>query len=231
MEQIRINKYLTQANYCSRREADRLIEEGQVKINGIKAKLGDKVTSKDSITVNGKNIHINKDKTYLAYYKPVGVITTSDLTAKDNIIQRINYPDRVYPIGRLDVKTEGLILLTNDGDIVNKILKSQEKVEKEYIVTVDRTLTPEDLSTLSGGVQIAGRKTLPAKLKKLSDTSFTLTLVEGRHRQIRQMCEALGILVTNLIRVRIGNINLGQLRAGEYRIYNEIDFKRLLKIK
>lgn len=224
-ESIRVNKFFTLANYCSRREADRLIEQGRVQINNAKARLGDRVTQKDRVFVNRNEVQIKSGKkTYLAFYKPTGIICTSDKKAKDNIIDYINYPKRVYPVGRLDVKTEGLILLTNDGQIVNKILKGQNNVEKEYIVEVDKEINQAFLKTLKKGIKIDGHKTLPAKTKKLGERKFSIIIVEGKNRQIRKMCEALGYRTIMLKRIRIGNIKLENLKVGEYKKISLIGF-------
>lgn len=218
MYPIRINKFLTMANFCSRREADRLIEAERVKINNRFAVLGDQVSADDRIFVDGKEIKLSqKEKIYLALNKPVGVITTTDTQAKDNIIEAVNYPERIFPIGRLDVKTSGLILLTNDGAIVNKILKGQNKIEKEYMVEVDKHLTPEFLKKLETGIKIDGYPTLPAKTKKLGDRKFSIIIVEGKNRQIRRMCERLGLNVARLQRIRIGTIKLDDLKTSQYR--------------
>ena len=214
---MRINKFLTQANYCSRREADRLIEDGKVKINQRQAKLGDQVGPGDKVYVGRNQIVLDEiEKIYLAYNKPVGVICTTDPKAKDNIVSAVDSPERVYPIGRIDVASSGLILLTNDGDLVNKILKAENKVEKEYIVEVDHKITPDFISQMHRGVNIGTRrKTSPAVVKKINDRNFSITIMEGRKRQVRRMCEALGYEVTGLIRIRIGNLELGKLRPGQ----------------
>lgn len=217
MSSTRINKFLTQANHCSRREADRLIEAGKVKINSRRAKLGDQVGPSDKVFVGRNQIKLDEiEKIYLAYNKPVGVICTTDPKAKDNIVSAVDSPERVYPIGRIDVASSGLILLTNDGDLVNKILKAENKVEKEYIVEVDHKITPEFVGQMHRGVNIGTRrKTLPAKIKKINDRNFSITIMEGRKRQVRRMCEALGYEATGLIRVRIGNLTLGKLGSGQ----------------
>lgn len=218
MEQTRINKYLTQANYCSRREADRLIEQGRVKINKRNAKLGDKVSVGDVVNVDGENIQSNNaEKIYLAFHKPVGVICTSDPKAKDNIIDAVGYPERVYTIGRLDVISSGLILLTNDGGVVNKILKGQNKVEKEYQVEVSRDISEKFLKVMRSGVYINKYKTLPAKVKQTGTRAFSIVIVEGKKRQVRRMCEKLGYDIISLKRVRIGKLELGNLKEGTYK--------------
>ncbi len=232
---MRINKFLTQANYCSRREADRLIEKGLIKINDTVAQLGQQVQTGDRVFVvthpssraskasrgippNWTEVTLGtEEKIYLAYHKPVGVICATDTTKPDNIIDAINYTERVYPVGRLDVASSGLILLTNDGDIVNKILKGKQKIEKEYVVDVDKIVTEKKLGKLKKGIVLDWHKTLPAKIKRTGTKRFSITIVEGRNRQIRRMCEAVGWKVVRLHRVRIGSLCLGSLRVGEYR--------------
>jgi len=212
---MRINQYLATANYCSRREADRLISAGKVKINDRKAILGDQVTEADHVFVNGKLIQIRTDKTYLAFNKPVGVIVTTDRSAKDNILDSINYPKRIFPVGRLDVASSGLIIMTDDNSIVEPILRSK-KIDKQYEVVVDRDITDDFLRHLKQGVVIDGYKTLPAKVNKISNRQFEIIIVEGKNRQIRRMCEKFGYRVTKLNRVRLGNILLGNLKPGKY---------------
>lgn len=229
---MRINKYLTQANYCSRREADRLIEQGSVKINGRKAVLGDRVGAEDEVKVGKKTITlIGVKKIYLAYHKPTNTVTTSDPRIQDNIINRLNYPERVYPIGRLDVQTTGLILLTNDGSIVNKILKAQNKIEKEYLAVVNKNITSDFLAKLRAGVTLHHRKTRPVKIRKLTEKSFLITLIEGRYRQIKRMVETFDYKIVRLTRTRIGRMVLGNLKVGRYKEFAEKEFKSLLGIK
>jgi len=229
---IRINKYLTQANYCSRREADRLIEDGKVKINQRKAKLGDQVGPADKVFVGRNLIELDQtEKIYLVFNKPTGVICTSDLTARRNIISAVNSPERVYPVGRLDVNTSGLIIMTNDGDLVNMILKAENHVEKEYIVEVDHKINQKFVQALHQGVNIGGRrKTMPAIVKRINDRNFSMTIMEGKKRQIRRMCQKLGYEVTGLIRVRIGQLELGKLRTGETKKISEKKLKQALNI-
>lgn len=213
----RINKYLTEANYCSRRQADKLIEAGRVKIDNRVARLGDKVKTGERVFVDGEEIKASTKKIYLAFNKPVGIICTSDSNSKDNIVDYINYPERIYPIGRLDVKSSGLILLTNDGSIVNQLLKGQSKVEKEYFVYVDKELNQNMLTNLEKGVVLDGYKTLPAKVQQISGKEFKIVILEGKNRQIRRMCERFGYNVLELKRIRIGDIKLDRLKTGEYR--------------
>jgi len=221
---MRINKYLTFVNYCSRREGDRLVQNKEVKINKRIAVLGDQVEKDDKVFVKGQLIvESNDPKTYLAFYKPVGVISTTDSLAKNNIIESINYPERVYPVGRLDVASSGLMILTNDGEIVNKILKAENKIEKEYVVGADKTLTEKFLENLRSGVMMDGYKTLPAIVKKISDKTFSITLIEGKNRQIRKMCETFGYNVVSLTRIRIGKISLVDLKIslGKFKKFSK----------
>lgn len=231
MEPIRLNKYLVDAGVCSRREADRLITLGKVLVNGARAALGQKVDGSEKIVVKGKLVEKPSSKrVYIAYHKPIGVICTSDPKAKDNIIDAVKYPERIFHIGRLDVASSGLILLTNDGDVVNKILRAEGKHDKEYVVTIDRSVSPEFVQILSAGVEIDGRKTLPAKVTKLGDTSFAITLVEGRNRQIRRMCEAMHVNVKRLERIRVMNIHLGDLPVGTWRHLTPTEEAQLMRM-
>lgn len=214
----RLNKFLVEQGVCSRREADRLIEAGKITVNGRKAIMGEKVEGTEEIVVNGKKVSAEKkQRVYLAYNKPVGIICTSDPKAQDNIIEAIHYPERIFHVGRLDVASSGLILMTNDGEIVNKILRSQGKHEKEYIVTVDKRITPDFIQKMRKGVQLEDGRTLPARVEQIGFDAFSIILVEGRNRQIRRMCDALGFSVKSLERVRIMNIHLGDLKVGEWR--------------
>lgn len=215
---VRLNKFMVEQGVCSRREADRLIEAGKITIDGRKAVMGEKVEGTEVIVVNGKTVDTSpKQKVYLAYNKPVGIICTSDPEAQDNIIDAIHYPERIFHVGRLDVASSGLILMTNDGAIVNKILRAEGEHEKEYIVTVNKTITPDFIQKMKKGVLLEDGKTLPAVLDERSETTFAITIVEGRNRQIRRMCEALGYDVIGLTRVRIMHIMLGDLQPGEWR--------------
>ncbi|MFH2105194.1 MAG: pseudouridine synthase [Parcubacteria group bacterium] len=230
---IRINKYLTTAGYCSRRQADRLIEQGLVAINGQPASLGQQVEKGDEVRAEGQIVKLDEDKkkVYLAFYKPVGVICTTDEEAKDNIVSYINYPERVYPVGRLDVVTSGLIIMTNDGELVNKVSRRENKVEKEYLVKVDREVTDGFIKKLQGGIDIDGYFTLPAKAEKLGDKKISLTIIEGKNQQVRRMCEAEGYKVHKLVRRRIGELTLEGLRPGKYKVLSENRIKKYLDIK
>ena len=224
----RLNKYLSEAGFCSRRSADKLIDEGRVKINGTLATMGEKVNPQDEIEVDGEIIKNNKKiSTYIAFNKPMGIVCTTDTRVeKNNIIDFINYPTRIFPIGRLDKDSEGLILLTDDGDIVNKILRSSNNHEKEYIVTIDKTISQTFIKRMSEGVPILDTITKPCKIQKLSRNSFRITLTQGLNRQIRRMCEYLNYKVESLQRVRIMNIHL-KSKVGSYRDLTQEELKTL----
>ena len=228
IESVRINKFLTQANVCSRREADRLISAGRVRIGDRVAKLGDKISQDDTVFVGGKAVRASVKKIYLAFHKPVGVICTTDAKSKNNIVEYIKYKERVYPIGRLDVATSGLILLTNDGAIVNSILKGAAYVEKEYEVEVHKPVNETFLKTLERGGMLDGHRTLPARTKQLGPRRFSIVVVQGKRRQIRRMCEKLGYEVMRLTRLRIGTITLEGLKVGAWREVTEGEIKKLL---
>jgi 23S rRNA pseudouridine2604 synthase len=214
---ISLNKYISSTGVCSRREADKWIEAGRVKINGVKAEKGNRVKEEDKVTIDGKEVQLENEIVYLAFNKPPGVTSTTDQKDKDNIIEYINYPDRVFPIGRLDKASTGLILLTNDGDIVNEILRHENNHEKEYIVTVNKPITPEFLDKMASGIPILGTKTKKCTLHKVNENTFRIILTQGLNRQIRRMCEYLGYRVKTLKRVRIMHIKLGKLALGNWR--------------
>ena len=227
MELIRLNKAIAETGYCSRRAADRLIEDGIVKINGKLAELGTKVSNKDVITVGEEVITKEVRNIYLAFNKPMGIECTTDENIPKNIISYINYPERIYPVGRLDKPSEGLILMTNDGDIVNKILRSRNNHEKEYVVVVDKVITQEFLDGMSNGVPILEHITKKCKVSKVDPRCFNIVLTQGLNRQIRRMTEHFGYEVKKLRRVRIMNIELGDLKKGEYRDLTEKEFTEL----
>lgn len=216
--QIRINKYLSEVGYCSRREADRLLEEGRIKINGKVPELGTKVSDADDITVDGKSIRkTGEQHTYIALNKPVGIVCTTDTRReKNNIVDFVNHPQRIFPIGRLDKPSEGLILLTSDGDIVNKILRARNNHEKEYIVRVDKPITPRFINKMRNGVSILDTVTRKCEVEQIDTLSFRIVLTQGLNRQIRRMCEFLGYEVKKLKRIRIMNIKL-DLPVGKWR--------------
>ena len=231
---IRINKYLSESGYCSRRAADRLIEEGKVTINGEIPEMGTKVKEDDQVEVEGQIIEklTNQKKIYLAFHKPVGIVCTTDRRVEpDNIIDFIKYPKRIFPIGRLDKSSEGLIFLTNDGDIVNKILRARNNHEKEYIVIVNRQINKDFIQRMSNGVEILETITKNCIVKQLGAKKFKIILTQGLNRQIRRMCEALGYRVQSLQRVRIMNIKLN-IPKGKYREFTKgelIELNRLLE--
>ncbi|MDD3413988.1 MAG: pseudouridine synthase [Lachnospiraceae bacterium] len=217
---IRLNKYLSDAGVCSRREADRLTEAKKVTIDGRIALLGEKVTGEEKICINSKEIQKNDKKVILCYNKPRGIVcSTVDQEKKNsnNIVTAIGYPIRVYPVGRLDKDSEGLIFLTNDGDIVNKIMRAGNFHEKEYLVSVNQPVTQEFLQKMEKGVSIDAGLTRPCKVIKTGEQSFSIVLTQGLNRQIRKMCEALSYQVVTLKRIRIMNVTLGDLKCGEYR--------------
>lgn len=218
-EEIRLNKYLSEIGVCSRREADRLIESGKVSINGQTAKMGIKVTGKEEILINGRKIKQEKpeEMVLIAVNKPRGIVCTTAKEDKNNIVDFINYPTRIYPIGRLDKDSEGLILMTNNGEIVNKILRSRNNHEKEYVVTVDKTITEEFLKRMSQPIPILDTMTKPCKIWRTGQKEFHIILTQGLNRQIRRMCEYCGYKVMKLERIRIMNIGLGNLKTGGYR--------------
>ncbi len=216
MEQ-RVNKFISDSGYASRREADRLIESGKVTINGKIATLGDKVTSKDRVCVNGNHIECDDNYVYLALNKPVGITSTTDPSDKTNVVDFVGYPTRIFHIGRLDKDSEGLLLLTNDGDIVNKILRAGNNHEKEYEVWVDKPIDNNFAERMSSGIRILGTTTKRCKVEVEGAKKFRITLTQGLNRQIRRMCEALGYEVTRLRRVRIMNIKLAPLATGQWR--------------
>ena len=230
----RINKYLSESGYCSRRAADRLIEEGKVTINGEIPEMGTKVKEDDQVEVEGQIIEklTNQKKIYLAFHKPVGIVCTTDRRVEpDNIIDFIKYPKRIFPIGRLDKNSEGLIFLTNDGDIVNKILRARNNHEKEYIVIVNRQINKDFIQRMSNGVEILETITKNCIVKQLGAKKFKIILTQGLNRQIRRMCEALGYRVQSLQRVRIMNIKLN-IPKGKYREFTKgelIELNRLLE--
>lgn len=220
-EGVRLNKYLSDAGICSRRDADKLIESGEVIINGQVASVGSKILPGDSVEVKGKQIKKDESLALIAFNKPRGVVCTTDGRDPDNIIDYIKYSKRIYPIGRLDKDSEGLILLTNDGNLVNKILRAGNNHEKEYIVTVNKTITHEFLDGMMAGVPILDTVTNPCEIKTLDKNTFQIILTQGLNRQIRRMCEYFGYKVLTLKRIRIMNVNLGHLQLGGYRNVTE----------
>ncbi|WP_214828826.1 23S rRNA pseudouridine(2604) synthase RluF [Exiguobacterium algae] len=226
---MRINKFISESGKASRRQADRLVEEGRVTINGKKAKIGDQVKPGDEVLVNGSIARVARNNVYIAVHKPVGITSTTEKKVKGNLVDMVNHPLRIFNIGRLDKDSEGLILMTNDGDIVNEILRAENEHEKEYIVSVDKPITPEFVEQMEAGVKILGQKTLPCKVRPLSKFDFNITLTQGLNRQIRRMCEALGYEVFRLQRVRIMNITLGKLPPGQWRDLSKKEREQLFR--
>lgn len=222
---IRINKFISETGYCSRREADKLVEQGKVTLNGRVAVLGDKATDEDDVRINGKPLKAKKPALYIAFNKPVGITCTTERHIKGNIIDFIKHKERIFPIGRLDKPSEGLIFLTSDGDIVNKILRAGNNHEKEYVVTVDKRITPDFIRKMSNGVPILDTITKKCFVKENSPYVFTIILTQGLNRQIRRMCEYLGYSVTKLKRVRIMNVTLTDLPVGKWRYLTDQEMK------
>ncbi|NLL73453.1 MAG: 23S rRNA pseudouridine(2604) synthase RluF [Clostridiales bacterium] len=225
---MRINKFLSESGICSRREADKHIADGKVKIDGKQAVIGSKVMPGNKVTFNGRPVKNKEKRVLIALNKPVGIVSTTDRRDPNNIVDFVNHPKRIFPIGRLDKDSEGLILLTNDGDIVNLILRERYGHEKEYIVTVNKEITKEFVTKMSEGVPILGTVTKPCKIIMINKNTFRIILTQGLNRQIRRMCEYLGYKVTKLVRVRIINIDLGRLKTGTWR---NISDKELAKLK
>lgn len=226
---MRINKFFTEQGLCSRREADRLVAEGRVTINGVVAKLGDQVSPQDIVARDGTILQRGNRAVYIKYHKPVGVTTTSELHVPRNIIAEINHRERIFPIGRLDKDSSGLILLTNDGDIVNEILRVEHGHEREYRVEVDREFDEVFLSRMAEGVVILGERTRPCSMARLGPRRFRIILTEGRNRQIRRMCQALGYRVVSLHRVRIMHITIEGLHAGQWMDLSQEERRRLFQ--
>lgn len=214
---MRINKYISETGFCSRREVDKLIEARRVTINGKLATLGSQVGEQDEVRIDNKLVQQKPKKVYVVLNKPVGITSTTEKKIDGNIVDFVGHDERIFPIGRLDKDSEGLILLTNDGDIVNKILRAENHHEKEYIVTVDRPITPNFLERMAKGVKILDTVTLPCKVEFIAKNVFKIVLTQGLNRQIRRMCEALGYKVRRLQRIRIMNIHLHRLKVGEWR--------------
>jgi 23S rRNA pseudouridine2604 synthase len=227
----RLNKFISESGLCSRREADRYIEKGTVFINGKRAKVGDQVFAGDKVMVNGHNIEPKEESNFilLAFNKPVGITSTTEGSVRDNIVDYVNHSERIFPIGRLDKDSSGLIFLTNNGDIVNKILRAGNKHEKEYVVTVNKPITEDFIFEMSNGVPILGVNTRKCKVRQISTFVFNIILIQGLNRQIRRMCEHFGYEVTKLERTRIMNINLKGIPTGEFRELSEDEMKSITK--
>ncbi len=229
MEGVRLNRFISEAGVASRRAADRMVEDGRVTINGRIAVLGDKVLDGDVVAVDGKPVSRKSADIIIAFNKPRGITCTSSPDDPDNVIGYIGYPERIYSIGRLDKDSEGLLLLTNNGDLANAVMRSRGEHEKEYVVTVDHDITDRFVRRMSEGVEILGRRTKRCEVEKLSDREFRIVLRQGLNRQIRRMCGSLGYTVVRLVRVRIMNIRLGDLPSGRYRDLTEEERSELCR--
>ena len=232
---MRLNKHISDTGFCSRREADRLVAEGRVAVNGIRARIGAEVGAGDEVRIDGEVLRPRtaakgqRRHVYIALNKPVGITCTTESTVKGNIVDFVGHQQRIFPIGRLDKESEGLILLTSNGDIVNEILRAENKLEKEYLVEINHTVTPEFLRGMAkGGIPIHGERTLPCRTGKLGAVGFRITLVQGLNRQIRLMAAHFGHRVKHLLRVRIGNVKLGRLKPGQWRNLTDAELRGLL---
>ena len=232
---MRLNKHISDTGFCSRREADRLIAEGRVTVNGMRARVGAEVGEGDQVLVDGQKLQVRtaakgqRKHVYVALNKPVGITSTTESGVKDNIVDFVGHEKRIFPIGRLDKDSEGLILLTSNGDIVNEILRAENKLEKEYLVAVNHPVTDEFLRAMSrGGVPVHGEPTLPCKTGKLGKFGFRIVLVQGLNRQIRLMAAHFGYRVKQLVRVRIGNVKLAHLKVGQWRNLTDAELRGLL---
>lgn len=224
----RLNKFIADSGYCSRREADRLIEEGRVKVDGRIGVLGDRILSDMTVAVDDQLLTGRGDKVYILLNKPRGVVCTADPREPMNVVDYLNYPVRIFPVGRLDKDSEGLLLLTSDGEIVNRILRAAGGHEKEYEVEVDKPVTAEFLNRMAAGVPILDTVTLPCRVRRTGERSFNIVLIQGLNRQIRRMCEALGYNVRALRRIRIMNLRIGKMRPGQWRELTEDELAKLL---
>ncbi|OKL40358.1 23S rRNA pseudouridine(2604) synthase RluF [Pontibacter flavimaris] len=231
MEPIRLNKFISDSGYCSRREADKMIEQGRVTVNGKRPEIGAKVTARDKVRVDGNLLEADAvEPVYLLLNKPPGIETTTDTSQRDNIISFTNYPERIFPVGRLDKDSEGLIILTNNGDIVNRILRAGNNHEKEYIVTVDRPINPDFVERMSNGVSILGVNTRKCFVEQLGPNKFRIILTQGMNRQIRRMCEALGYEVQTLQRTRIMHLSLARIPLGQWRNMTDAEVAEMMRL-
>ena len=231
---MRLNKHISDSGFCSRREADRLVAEGRVTVNGLRARIGAEVGEDDEVRIDGEVLRPRtaakgqRRHVYIALNKPVGITCTTESSVKGNIVDFVGHEQRIFPIGRLDKDSEGLILLTSNGDIVNEILRAENKLEKEYLVEINHTVTPEFLRGMGRGVPIHGQTTLPCKTGKLGRFGFRIVLVQGLNRQIRLMAAHFGFRVKQLLRARIGNVKLGHLKPGQWRNLTDQELQGLL---
>ena len=226
----RLNKYIADSGYCSRREADRLIQEGRVKVDGRVGGLGDRVLDGMRVTVDGHPLSGESEKVYILLYKPKGIVCTADPREPMNVVDYVGHPARIFPVGRLDKDSEGLLLMTSDGEIVNRVLRAAGGHEKEYEVTIDRPVTPEFVKKMSSGVPILDTVTLPCRVRRTGEKRFNIILVQGLNRQIRRMCEVLGANVTHLRRIRIMNLKLTGLKPGQWRDLTPKELQGLLAL-
>ena len=224
----RLNKFVADSGYCSRREADRLIAEGRVRVDGSPGALGDRVLPGMRVTVDGQSLSGCGEKVYIALNKPAGIVCTTDPREPMNVVDYLDYPIRIFPVGRLDKDSEGLLLMTSDGEIINRILRAAGGHEKEYEVEIDRPVTKEFVEKMSAGVPILDTVTLPCRVRRTGEKSFNIILVQGLNRQIRRMCEALGCNVVRLRRIRIMNVRLGSMRPGQWRELSEEELSGLM---
>jgi len=225
----RLNKFIADSGYCSRREADRLIEEGRVMVDGHKGVLGDKVIMGTKVVVDGHSLTGDGEKVYIVLNKPAGIVCTADPREPMNVVDYLNYPIRIFPVGRLDKDSEGLLLMTSDGEIINRLLRAAGGHEKEYEVEIDRPVTREFVEKMMAGVPILDTVTLPCKVRKTGERSFNIILIQGLNRQIRRMCEALGCNVRKLRRIRIMNIRLGNMQPGQWREVTNEELTTLMR--
>lgn len=226
---MRINKFISETGICSRREADEIIKSGRVTINGVIAELGSTAEHGDNVCIDGKPLGVKNKNVYIALNKPVGITSTTETHIKGNIVDFVNHKERIFPIGRLDKDSDGLILLTNDGDIVNKILRAENNHEKEYIVTVNKPVTDFFLKGMANGVKILGTKTKPCIVTQAGEKVFKIILTQGLNRQIRRMCAVFDYKVVRLQRIRIMNIHIGKLKVGQWRDLTEKELSELMK--
>lgn len=224
----RLNKFVADSGYCSRREADRLIAEGRVRVDGRPGALGDRVLPGMRVTVDGQSLSGRGEKVYIALNKPAGIVCTTDPREPMNVVDYLDYSIRIFPVGRLDKDSEGLLLMTSDGEIINRILRAAGGHEKEYEVEIDRPVTKEFVEKMSAGVPILDTVTLPCRVRRTGEKSFNIILVQGLNRQIRRMCEALGCNVVRLRRIRIMNVRLGSMRPGQWRELSEEELSGLM---
>jgi 23S rRNA pseudouridine2604 synthase len=227
---MRINKFISETGICSRREADKLIEARRVTINGNIAELGSTVEPEDDVHIDGKPLGEKKKSVYIALNKPVGITSTTEKHVDGNIVDFVNHQERIFPIGRLDKDSEGLILLTNDGDIVNKILRAENNHDKEYIVTVNKKVTDSFIQDMSSGVKILGTRTKPCEVNQIDNRVIRIILTQGLNRQIRRMCQALGYHVKKLQRIRIMNISIGGLKTGQWRNLTDHELNQMKEL-